>query len=141
MDIIRPLPRIPRGHRFMLVIMDYTTHFPEVVSLRGMHAPEVARHLLHLFARVGLPRRIMTDQGRLFTSDLVNVLPGPGSPPEVYSNFLSTNGRTRRALQSDAEGNDMEGGGGPPNPLGSLLGRPVICGAGNTTGVHWLGAA
>lgn len=74
MDFIGPLPRTTRGHRFVLVVMDYATRFPEVMPLRGMHVPEVARHLLHLFTWEGLPRSIVTDQGRPFTSGLMRKL-------------------------------------------------------------------
>lgn len=70
MDFVGPLPRTPRGHRFLLVIMDYATRFPEALPLRSLQAPGVAQALFPFFARVGLPEEILTDQGTSFRANL-----------------------------------------------------------------------
>lgn len=62
MDFVGPLPRSARGHRFLLIIVDYATHFPEAILLQGLHVSGVAHSLLHLFSRVGLPKEILTDK-------------------------------------------------------------------------------
>lgn len=46
MDFIGPLPHLARGHRFLLVIMDETTQYLDVIPLKGMQVTGVARALL-----------------------------------------------------------------------------------------------
>ena len=60
-----------RGNRFILVICDYATRYPEAVALRHIDAISVAGELLKLFSRVGVPKEILTDQGANFTSRLL----------------------------------------------------------------------
>lgn len=74
MDFIGPLPHSSRGHRFRFVIMDYATRYPEAIPLIGMHVAEVARALVQLFLRVGIPKEILTDKGTSFTSGLMRQL-------------------------------------------------------------------
>ncbi len=42
MDLIGPLERSARGHRFALVLVDYATRYPEAVPLRTISAKSVA---------------------------------------------------------------------------------------------------
>ena len=74
MDIVGPLPRSRSGNRYVLVICDYATRFPEAVPMRSIDAENVAEELLKLFARVGIPVEILTDQGANFTSQLLSEL-------------------------------------------------------------------
>ena len=76
MDIVGPLSRSSSGKRYILVICDYATRYPEAVALRNIDANTVAEELLTFFARVGVPEEILTDQGTNFTSQLL---------AEVYS--------------------------------------------------------
>ena len=71
MDIVGPLPKSNHGNRFVLVICDYATRYPEAVPLRYIDAASVAEELLKLFSRVGVPKEILTDQGTNFTSQLL----------------------------------------------------------------------
>lgn len=71
MDIVGPLPKSSRGHRYILVIMDYATGYPEALPLRAATAKAVARELFHLFSRVGIAREILTDQGSCFMSSVL----------------------------------------------------------------------
>ncbi|XP_051724240.1 uncharacterized protein LOC127498671 isoform X1 [Ctenopharyngodon idella] len=68
MDLIGPLERSARGHRFALVIVDYATRYPEAVALRSISAKSVADALFTLISRVGIPKEILTDQGTAFMS-------------------------------------------------------------------------
>ena len=63
MDIVRPLPRSRIGNRYVLVICDYATRYPEAVPLKSIDAEHVVEELVMLFSRVGIPREILTDQG------------------------------------------------------------------------------
>ena len=71
MDIVGPLPKSRAGHRYILVICDYATRYPEAVALRSIDAEHVAEELMKVFARVGIPQEVLTDQGSNFTSQLL----------------------------------------------------------------------
>ena len=58
----------------MLVICNYATRFPVAVLLRSIEAEKIAEELIRLFARVGIPNEILTDQGSNFTSQLLSEL-------------------------------------------------------------------
>ena len=58
----------------MLVICDYGTRFPEAVPLRAIDADTVAEELVKMFARVGIPKELLTDQGSNFQSQLLQEL-------------------------------------------------------------------
>ncbi|XP_073803353.1 uncharacterized protein isoform X2 [Danio rerio] len=71
MDVVGPLEKSRSGNRFMLVITDYATRYPEVFPLRSVKAKSVATSLVQLFSRVGFPMEILTDQGTNFMSTLL----------------------------------------------------------------------
>eukprot|EP00731_Ephydatia_muelleri_P004053 Em0002g229a len=71
MDIVGPLPRSRAGNKYILVICDYATRYPEAVPLKSIDAESVAEELIKVFARMGVPREILTDQGANFTSQLL----------------------------------------------------------------------
>uniref|UniRef100_A0A674IBQ6 Gypsy retrotransposon integrase-like protein 1 n=1 Tax=Terrapene triunguis TaxID=2587831 RepID=A0A674IBQ6_9SAUR len=71
MDLVGPLPKSSVGFQYILVMLDYATRFPEAIPLRNITAHTIADELVKVFARVGLPREILTDQGTNFTSRLL----------------------------------------------------------------------
>ncbi|XP_061102960.1 uncharacterized protein LOC133131605 [Conger conger] len=71
MDIVGPLPKSSRGHRYILVILDYATRYPEAVPLRAATGKSVARELFLLFSRVGIAEEVLTDQGSCFMSGVM----------------------------------------------------------------------
>ena len=71
MDIVGPLPKSRLGNRFILVLCDYATRYPEAIPLRCIDAVHVAEELIKVFARLGIPEEILTDQGSNFTSQLL----------------------------------------------------------------------
>ena len=71
MDVVGPLPRSSSGKRFILVICDYASHYPEAIALRNIDANTIAQERLKFFARVGIPDEILTDKGTNFTSQLL----------------------------------------------------------------------
>uniref|UniRef100_A0A8C3HS24 Gypsy retrotransposon integrase-like protein 1 n=1 Tax=Chrysemys picta bellii TaxID=8478 RepID=A0A8C3HS24_CHRPI len=71
MDLVGPLPKSSAGFQYILVMLDYATRFPEAIPLRNITAHTIADELVKIFARVGLPREILTDQGTNFTSRLL----------------------------------------------------------------------
>ncbi|XP_075779191.1 uncharacterized protein LOC142827431 [Pelodiscus sinensis] len=74
LDLVGPLEPSRAGHRFILVVVDYATRYPEAVPLRNVKAPTLATELLKIFARVGFPQAILTDQGTNVTSQLIKEL-------------------------------------------------------------------
>ncbi|XP_055367899.1 uncharacterized protein LOC129604626 [Betta splendens] len=74
MDIVGPLEKSSAGHRYILVISDYATRYPEAFPLRTATSPNIVPALVQLFSRVGIPEEILTDQGTNFTSRLMGQL-------------------------------------------------------------------
>ncbi|KAL2099488.1 hypothetical protein ACEWY4_003882 [Coilia grayii] len=68
MDLVGPLERSQTGHRYILVICDYATRYPEAFPFRKIAARPIAQALLQLFSRVGIPQEVLTDQGTAFLS-------------------------------------------------------------------------
>ena len=73
-DIVGLLPQSRRGHQYILVVCDYATRYPEAMSLWKVDAGSVADHLMQLFAKVGIPREILSDQRTNFMSQLLREL-------------------------------------------------------------------
>ena len=71
MDLVGPLPRSRRGNRFILTIVDYATRYPEAIALPSTEAERIARELIIVFSRVGIPEEILSDQGANFMSTLL----------------------------------------------------------------------
>uniref|UniRef100_A0A8C5PIZ8 Integrase catalytic domain-containing protein n=1 Tax=Leptobrachium leishanense TaxID=445787 RepID=A0A8C5PIZ8_9ANUR len=74
MDLVGPLPKSARGHQYILVIMDYATRYPEAIPLRQTSAKNIAKELLQVFSRVGIPKDLLTDQGTPFMSRVTKEL-------------------------------------------------------------------
>ena len=72
MDIVGPLPRSSQGNRYILVVCDYATRYPEAFALKSIDAETVADSLIRLFSRIGIPKEILTDQGSNFMSRLLS---------------------------------------------------------------------
>ena len=64
------LPQTPRGHRYILTIIDCFTRYAVAVPLVDQSAEVLIASVLGSWITVyGTPRRILTDQGRSFESD------------------------------------------------------------------------
>ena len=74
MDIVGPLKRSRKGNRYILVVCDYATRFPEAIPLRSIDAETVAEELITVFSRFGIPGEILSDQGSNFMSQLMQEL-------------------------------------------------------------------
>lgn len=70
-DILGPFPRTPRGHRYVVVAMDYFTKWPEGVAVPDQEAATVCEVLIDgIFSRFGVPAELHSDQGRNFEAKL-----------------------------------------------------------------------
>ncbi|XP_034276698.1 uncharacterized protein LOC117667457 [Pantherophis guttatus] len=74
MDIIGLLTKSQRGYRFILVVCDYATSYPEAFALRTNTSQEIASTLVDLFSRIGIPGEIVTDYEKNITSQTMNLL-------------------------------------------------------------------
>lgn len=71
MDLIGPLPKTSKGNKYVLVIVDYATRFPEAFPLRAPTSQNIADKMIELFSHVGFPKEVLTDQGTPFISKLM----------------------------------------------------------------------
>ena len=72
MDLIGPItPASKDGHRFILVMVDYATRYPEAAPLKTIDTVTVAESLLNMWTRVGIPEKVLSDQGTQFISDVM----------------------------------------------------------------------
>ena len=69
-DLVGPItPPSESKMRFILVLVDYATRYPEATALKGIDSVQVAEALWVMFSRLGTPGEILSDQGSQFTSD------------------------------------------------------------------------
>lgn len=74
-DMVGPLPRTSRGHKYMLTCIDHLSRYAEVVPMTGTAAHEVAVALVdRVITRHGTPQYLLTDQGANFTSEIIKSL-------------------------------------------------------------------
>ena len=74
MDLVGPVVKSARGHQHILVILDYATRYPEAIPLRNTSAKVIAKELVQVFSRVGIPKEILTDPGTPFMSRVTKEL-------------------------------------------------------------------
>lgn len=71
MDFMGPFPCSSKGHVYLLVFVDYYTHWVELFPLRKATAETVARILTEeILTRLGVPDYILSDQGAQFVSSV-----------------------------------------------------------------------
>ena len=71
-DLVGPIhPPSDSSNRFILTVVDYATRYPEAKPLKNIDTETVAEALVDIYSRVGIPREVLTDQGKQFTSDLM----------------------------------------------------------------------
>ena len=69
MDIVGPFPITASKNRYLLTFMDHLTHYAEALPNQEMTAQQCARaYASHIIARHGAGSKLITDQGRNFTS-------------------------------------------------------------------------
>lgn len=74
-DFIGPWTTTVRGNRFIMVVSDYLTRWPEAFALPDATARTVAKTLFdEIICRHGAPLSLLTDQGPQFTDGLIEGL-------------------------------------------------------------------
>ncbi len=73
-DLVGPLPRSPRGHKFLLVLQDTFSKWTELVAIGSATARNVTNKTKEVLLRYGAPEVILTDNGTQFTSKIFSEL-------------------------------------------------------------------
>ena len=69
MDLVGPIsPPSENGHRHILTLVNYATKYPEAVLLKNMETETVAKALLDIYSRLGIPEKVLSDLGTQFAS-------------------------------------------------------------------------
>ena len=75
MDILGPITTTKDGYKYILLIVDSFSKWPEAFPLKTQEATEIANVLYkEIFTRYGAPRTIISDRGKNFMSNLVSAL-------------------------------------------------------------------
>ena len=71
MDIVGPLKQTEKGNKYILVLMDYTTKWPEAFPLHNILTKTVVECLVEVMARLGMPQELLTDNETNFISKVM----------------------------------------------------------------------
>ncbi|GBN99626.1 hypothetical protein AVEN_147005-1 [Araneus ventricosus] len=75
LDILGPFPVTTKGNRYVLVLMDYFTKWPEAISILDQEASTVAEELVRSWiSYYGVPMILHSDQDTNFNSALFTEL-------------------------------------------------------------------
>lgn len=70
-DVLGPLPTSEAGNKYLLLVADYFTKWPEAYALPNQEATTVAEVLVKEYVcRYGVPMELHSDQGRNFESNI-----------------------------------------------------------------------
>ena len=68
-DLFGPIsPPSEKGHRYILILVDYMTRYLEAVPLKNIETETVAGALLDMSRRLGIPEEVLSDLGTQFVS-------------------------------------------------------------------------
>ncbi len=115
-----------------LIVVDYTSNFPEVALLSGTTSTQVITRIKSIFARHGIPRTVVSDNGPQFSSrefrdfaEHYEFEYDPSSPLHAQSN-----GRAEKGVQIVKQllRKAFESGGDPYLALLNYRSTPLDCG-------------
>jgi transposase InsO family protein len=69
-DHFGPLEKTPDGFRFVLVVVDAFTKYSWLFAAKSTGAQEVVDNMKYLFGMFGAPKRVVSDRGTVFTSQV-----------------------------------------------------------------------
>ena len=73
-DFLGPLVASESGNRYIMVICDYCTRYPEAIPMSSIESEKVAEELINFFSKVGFPEEIVHDGATNFVSKLMTEL-------------------------------------------------------------------
>ncbi|KRY06991.1 Retrovirus-related Pol polyprotein from transposon [Trichinella patagoniensis] len=134
MDLVGPLEETQSGNRYILVVCDYFSKWPEAFPLPNAEARTVATVLVNgVFCRYGVPKTLHSDQCRNFESELVKKVCQLFGVTKIHPyRLLPAVRRLGRTDEPHAAGHVSEGVHRPSRRLGCLprpgtAGLPVQC--------------
>ena len=65
MDIVGPLPRSIKGYKYILVVCDYATRYPEAIPVKKFTADAVAEELIPLLLGMEYPRKFLLTKAQI----------------------------------------------------------------------------
>ena len=68
-DIVGPLPETNKGNSYILTLVDFSARWPEAIPLKRTKTENVAEALFDIFSRLGIPKVVLSDNGRQLISD------------------------------------------------------------------------
>ena len=71
MDVFGPLSRTKTGNKYILVLMNYCTKWPEAFALRNVTTETVVNCLVEVTAQIGVPEDLLSDNGSNFISNVM----------------------------------------------------------------------
>ena len=72
LDIVGPLPVTERGSKYLLIFIDHFTRYCDAVPIARQDTGAIAREfVIWIIRQLGVPRRLLTERGANFTSDLI----------------------------------------------------------------------
>ena len=75
MDILGPLTKAQDGSKYILLLVDSFTRWPEVFPLKSQEATEIATILYReIFTHYGAPHTLISDRGTNFMSKLISAM-------------------------------------------------------------------
>ena len=75
LDLVGPMPKSSRGHLYILAATDYFSKWAEALPLKEVKKEHVVDFIrVQLIYRYGVPRFIITDNGKQFYNQLMNRL-------------------------------------------------------------------
>ncbi|KAL0392970.1 UNVERIFIED_CONTAM: hypothetical protein Sradi_2519800 [Sesamum radiatum] len=75
LDVVGPLMKSSEGHLCILAAIDYFSKWAEAVPLKEVKKENVANFIrTHIIYRYGVPRYIITDNGKPFCNSLIDKL-------------------------------------------------------------------
>jgi hypothetical protein len=73
MDLYGPLPESQTGHKYLLIIVDHLTKWPEAIPLKTKQAEEIAKVLYDEFiCKYSLPSKILSDNEHTLLEESMN---------------------------------------------------------------------
>src|SRR6218665_2010329 len=65
-DLCGPIsPASSSGKKYVLILVDQMTHWPEFIALTSMKADKICKALIEIFSLVGIPKYIISDKNQL----------------------------------------------------------------------------
>ena len=67
-DLVGPIDNMKKN-QYILTLIDYKTKWPEVFTISSISSSTIIKHLKEVFARQGMPKLLVSDNGRQFISE------------------------------------------------------------------------